>query len=144
MDDDRRVAAPVNLEGYPDYPPDVPDREGELLPTARPGADRPLLMFGTDGFRAPGFARSRAAVPARSSGRAVRRQLDDAGHGVFTDDAGHGVFTDCAAMAPQLQAAGLMTAAARTATVGAIDPARSVPAVRDRARSFFGRRLPSD
>ncbi|MFF8959754.1 hypothetical protein [Streptomyces sp. NPDC014894] len=91
MDDDRRVAAAVNLEGYPDYPPDVPGREGELLPTARPG---------TDGFRTPGFARSRAAAPARSSGRAVRRQLDDAGHGVFTDDAGHGVFTDCAAMAP--------------------------------------------
>ncbi|GGN47190.1 hypothetical protein GCM10012285_32690 [Streptomyces kronopolitis] len=55
----------------------------------------------------------------------------------------HGVFTDYAAFAPQLQAAGLMTAAGRNSLVGTIDPAVSVPLVRSEVYSFFVRHLPA-
>ncbi|MFD7261592.1 hypothetical protein [Streptomyces sp. NPDC059874] len=134
MHEDRRIDAAVNLEGYLDYPSDTPGREGELLPIARQGTDRPLLLFGTDGFRDARFERSWSALLARSEGRVRRRQLDDAAHWVFTD---------YAATAPQLQAAGLMTAADRIHLVGAIDPARSVPSVRGHVLSFFSRHLPS-
>ncbi|MEV0679274.1 hypothetical protein AB0I60_22400 [Actinosynnema sp. NPDC050436] len=48
MHDDPRVRAGVNLEGYLDY---IPAGTGELLPVAREGLDRPLLLLGTDGFR---------------------------------------------------------------------------------------------
>ncbi|ADI05407.1 hypothetical protein SBI_02286 [Streptomyces bingchenggensis BCW-1] len=53
------------------------------------------------------------------------------------------MFTDYAAVAPQLQTAGLMTAEARTALVGAVDPACSVPTVRGLVRGFFARQLPA-
>jgi hypothetical protein len=47
------------------------------------------------------------------------------------------VFTDYAALLPQLQRAGLMTAQGRQELVGAIDPARSVPSVRKSIVDFF-------
>ncbi|WP_431042077.1 alpha/beta hydrolase family protein [Streptomyces sp. P1-3] len=134
MYEDRRIGAAVNLEGYLDYPPDANGRPGELFPIARYGVDRPLLLLGTDGFRDERFDRSWSAMLAHPQGRTRRRQLDRATHWVFTD---------YAAIAPQLQAAGLMTAAARTALVGAADPAESVPAVRGHVRSFFSRHLPA-
>ncbi|MEU7576634.1 alpha/beta hydrolase [Streptomyces sp. NPDC041068] len=126
--EDRRIDAAVDLEGYLDYPPDSPGEEGELLPVARHGVDRPLLLLGTDGFRDARFERSWSAVLAHPGGRTRRRQIDDATHWVFTD---------YAAMAPQLQDAGLMTADDRIKLVGAIDPARSVPEVRHRVGAFF-------
>ncbi|MCQ8768376.1 alpha/beta hydrolase family protein [Streptomyces telluris] len=135
MYEDRRVGAAVNLEGYLDRAPEAPGRPGELYPVARHGSDRPLLLLGTDGF--PGrkeLEPSWRAVLARSAGRAHRRRLDGAAHGVFTD---------YAALAPQLQAAGLMTAAARASLTGPADPARSVPAVRHHVLSFFARHLPA-
>ncbi|GAA3071740.1 hypothetical protein GCM10020000_65510 [Streptomyces olivoverticillatus] len=52
------------------------------------------------------------------------------------------MFTDYAALAPQLQAAGLMPAADRNALVGAASPAVAVPEVRRRVHSFFARHLP--
>ncbi|MBC2876204.1 MULTISPECIES: alpha/beta hydrolase family protein [Streptomyces] len=130
---DRRIRAGVNLEGYLDHPPAADGRPGELFPVAREGTDRPLLLAGTDGFRNQRFERSWPAVLARSGGRARRRLL----HG-----AGHWVFTDYAALAPRLQAAGLMPARDRDALVGPAGPERSVPAVRGLVRSFFGRYLP--
>ncbi|GLF94927.1 alpha/beta hydrolase [Streptomyces yaizuensis] len=133
MYEDRRIGAAVNLEGYLDWPPDGPGQEGELLPVARHGVDRPLSLFGTDGFRDARIVRTWSAMLAHPGGRTRRRQLDGASHGVFTD---------YAAMAPQLQAAGLMSAAERIALVGAIDPADSVPRVRDHVRTFFARHLP--
>lgn len=71
---------------------------------------------------------------AHRRGHTRRRQLAHATHGVFIDHA---------AFAPQLQAAGLMTAAGRDSLVGAIDPALSVPLVRSEVHSFFARYLPA-
>ncbi|MFF4403019.1 alpha/beta hydrolase family protein [Streptomyces sp. NPDC001404] len=133
MYEDRRIGAAVNLEGYLDQAPQRSGEPGELFPVARHGADRPLLLLGTEGFEHRGeLERSWSAVLARSGGRARRAQLDGAAHWVFAD---------YAAMAPQLQAAGLMTAEARRDLVGAVDPAVSVPAVRNAVRSFFARHL---
>ncbi|MBZ4322505.1 alpha/beta hydrolase family protein [Streptomyces huiliensis] len=133
MHRDRRIRAAADLEGYLDHPPGADGRPGELFPVAREGTDRPLLLAGTDGFRNERFERSWPAVLARSGGRARRRELAGAGHWVFTD---------YAALAPRLQAAGLMPARDRDALVGPAGPERSVPAVRGLVRSFFGRCLP--
>ncbi|MEV5321593.1 alpha/beta fold hydrolase [Streptomyces sp. NPDC052687] len=127
LHEDRRITAAVNLEGYLDQ------MDGELLPVARQGTDRPLLLAGTDGFRDARLDRSWAALLAHA-GPVTRWQLDHAHHGVFTD---------YAALVPQLHKAGLMTAAGRAAMVGRIDPRVSVPAVHDLVRSFFARYLPS-
>lgn len=138
MHEDRRIAAAVNLEGYLNHPPDRSGQDGDLYPVARYGADRPLLLLGTDGFIGKEEAkqeleRSWSAALAHSPGCTRRRQID---HGT------HWVFTDYAAVAPQLQAAGLMTADARNALVGTRDPAVSVPTVRHHVRTFFARHLP--
>ncbi|MGW3624050.1 alpha/beta hydrolase family protein [Streptomyces sp. NPDC000880] len=135
MYEDHRIDAAVNLEGFLDYPPETPGQEGELFPIARYGVDRPLLLLGTDGFPdKKRLERSWSAVLAHPQGHARRRQLNNATHWVFTD---------YAAIAPQLQATGLMTADNRMKLVGAIDPAKSVPTVRNYVRSFFARHLPS-
>lgn len=126
LHEDRRIAAAVNLEGYLDQ------MDGELLPVARQGTDRPLLLAGTDGFRDARLDRSWAALLAHA-GPVTRRQLDGTAHWVFTD---------YAALVPQLHKAGLMTAAGRAAMVGRADPCITVPAVRDLVRSFFARQLP--
>jgi acetyl esterase/lipase len=131
MYEDRRIDAAVNLEGYLDYMPDKLGDKGELFPIARYGVDRPLLLLGTDGFRDERFELSWSAMLAHG-GCTRWRQLDNANHWVFTD---------YAAMAPQLQAAGLMSAEDRAKLVGAIEPAQSVPAVRSYIRSFFDRQL---
>ncbi|MEV4443368.1 alpha/beta hydrolase [Streptomyces sp. NPDC049577] len=131
--EDRRVTAAVNLEGHLSHAPAGPGRPGPLFPVAEHGTDRPLLLLGTDGFCDAEYERSWSAVLAHSRGHVLRRRLDGATHWVFTD---------YAAIAPQLQDAGLMAAADRLALVGAIDPARSVPAVRGHVRSFFRRHLP--
>ncbi|MEW2576362.1 alpha/beta hydrolase family protein [Streptomyces syringium] len=132
MYEDHRISAAVNLEGYLNHPPGKPGRTGELFPVARHGVDRPLLLLGTDGFRDEDIDRSWSAMLAHPGGHTRRRHLDNAMHGVFTD---------YAAMAPQLQAAGLMTAGSRIELVGAIDPTRSVPAVREHVCSFFAQHL---
>ncbi|MFD8384355.1 alpha/beta hydrolase family protein [Streptomyces sp. NPDC059679] len=134
--EDRRIAAAVNLEGYLNHPAEAPGREGELFPVARYGVDRPLLLLDTDGFgaRDEDVQRSWSAALAHPGGHIARGRLRDAAHWVFTD---------YAAVAPQLQTAGLMTAEAREALVGAVDPTCSVPAVRGLVRDFFARRLPA-
>lgn len=133
--EDRRIAAAVNMEGYLDHPPRVPGRAGELFPVARYGVDRPLLLLHTDGFPdRRGLEPSWSALLSHPGGRVRRGRLDDAAHAVFTD---------YAAMAPQLQAAGLMTAEERIGLVGAADPAESVPAVRGEVCAFFARHLPA-
>ncbi|WP_073913400.1 alpha/beta fold hydrolase [Streptomyces sp. CB02009] len=126
LHEDPRVAAAVNLEGYLDQ------MDGALLPVAREGTDRPLLLAGTDGFRDARLDRSWSALLGHG-GPVARRQLADSHHWVFTD---------YAALVPQLRAADLMTAAGRAAMVGGVDPRVSVPAVRTLVRSFFDRHLP--
>ncbi|WP_030299817.1 alpha/beta fold hydrolase [Streptomyces katrae] len=126
LHEDRRIAAAVNLEGYLDQ------MDGELLPVARQGTDRPLLLAGTDGFPDGRLDRSWAALLAHA-GPVTRRQLDDTAHWVFTD---------YAALVPQLHTAGLMTDAGRAAMVGRAGPRVTVPAVRYLVRSFFARHLP--
>ncbi|MFH8841021.1 alpha/beta hydrolase family protein [Streptomyces sp. NPDC017868] len=114
---DDRIAAGVNLEGYLDLDP-------ELVA----GLDKPLLMFRTDGFEsAARLERSWAGVPARR---------------VLLTDANHWIFGDYAHLVPQLQAAGLVTAGARAALVGAGNPAVATARVRYGVRAFFDRRLP--
>ncbi|MFD9903175.1 alpha/beta hydrolase [Streptomyces sp. NPDC059063] len=135
--EDHRIAAAANLEGHLGRPPERPGRPGELYPVARHGVDRPLLLLGTDGFigqetAAKELEHSWQAMLAHPHGRTRRRRIDHARHWVFTD---------YAAMAPQLQRAGLMTADARRALVGTVDPTVSVPAVRRHVRSFFARHL---
>ncbi|MBM7168659.1 alpha/beta fold hydrolase [Streptomyces sp. G44] len=125
LHEDRRITAAVNLEGYLDQ------LDGELLPVARQGTDRPLLLAGTDGFRDARLDRSWSALLAHA-GPVVRRQLDHAHHWAFTD---------YAALVPQLQKAGLMTASGRAAMVGRAAPRVTVPAVRDLVRSFFARHV---
>ncbi|MFD7549012.1 alpha/beta fold hydrolase [Streptomyces sp. NPDC059578] len=125
LHEDRRIAAAVNLEGYLDQ------LDGELLPVAREGTDRPLLLAGTDGFRNARLDRSWAALLAHA-GPVTRRQLDDTAHWVFTD---------YAALVPQLHEAGLMSAAGRAAMVGGADPRVTVPMVRGLVRSFFARHV---
>ncbi|GAA2094039.1 lipase [Streptomyces albiaxialis] len=126
MYEDPRIAAAVDLEGYLDLP------SGELLPVAREGVDRPLLLVGTDGFRDARFDRSWGAMLDHPGGRTRRVEVRDAAHWVFTD---------LAAMVPPLERAGLMTAEGRNALVGRIAPARSVPLVRGTVRAFFDRHL---
>ncbi|MFE4017241.1 alpha/beta hydrolase family protein [Streptomyces sp. NPDC059101] len=122
MHEDRRIKAAINLEGFLDYP------DGKLFPIAEHGADRPLLLLGTDGF-----SQKEELERSWSLMRHVhRRQLDDAAHGVFTD---------YASMVPQLQSAGLVTADNRKELIGAIAPEKSVPLVRGYVRSFFARHL---
>ncbi|GAA1521994.1 lipase [Streptomyces albidochromogenes] len=123
--EDRRITAAVNLEGYLDQ------MDGELLPVARQGTDRPLLLAGTD-VRDARLDRSWAALLAHA-GPVTRRRLDETAHWVFTD---------YAALVPQLHKAGLMTAAGRAAMVGRAAPRVTVPAVRDLVRLFFARHLP--
>ncbi|MFD7631620.1 alpha/beta fold hydrolase [Streptomyces sp. NPDC059851] len=126
LHEDRRIVAAVNLEGYLDQ------MDGELLPVAQQATDRPILLADTDGFRNARLDHSWAALLAHG-GPVVRRQLDDTHHWVFTD---------YAALVPQLQEAGLTTAAGRAAMIGRADPRVTVPAVRDLLRSFFARHLP--
>ncbi|MEU4126782.1 alpha/beta fold hydrolase [Streptomyces virginiae] len=127
LHDDGRITAAVNLEGYLDQV------DGELFSVARQATRRPLLLAGTDGFRNARLERSWAALLAHG-GPVVRRQLDGTHHWVFTD---------YAALVPQLQQAGLTTAAGRAAMIGLADPRVSVPTVRHLVRSFFARHLPT-
>ncbi|MEW1635962.1 acetylhydrolase [Streptomyces sp. NPDC093801] len=113
---DRRVAAVANLEGYLDLHPAPADH------------DRPLLLFRTDGFE--GAAR----IESSWAGLPGRRAL--------LADANHWAFTDYGSLVPQLQATGLVTAAARAALVGTGDPAATLAEVRRRVRAFFARHLP--
>lgn len=129
----RQVRAGINLEGHLDQPTSVPGGGTELFPVAAQGVDRPLLLLGSDGFdRRAELDRSWSALAARS-GRWVRRGC--------LGDAGHWVFTDYAALLPQLQAAGLLTAERREALIGAAGPAVSVPRVRRMVRGFFAEHL---
>ncbi|MFD7160868.1 alpha/beta hydrolase [Kribbella sp. NPDC059898] len=111
-----KVRAAVNLEGYLDT------LEGELYDIAK----KPLLLAGTDGFRDARFDRSWSAVMAQ--GGPVRR--------VELSNANHWIWSDYAALAPQLQSAGLMTAAQRAKLIGS--SSCGVPEVRRLVRGFFG------
>ncbi|MFD3513510.1 alpha/beta fold hydrolase [Streptomyces sp. NPDC058657] len=126
LHEDPRIAAAVNLEGYLDW------MDGELLPVARRTTDRPLLLAGTDGFRDARLDRGWGALLAHG-GPVARRQLARTHHWAFTD---------YAALVPQLEQAGLVSAEARAAMVGPGEPRVTVPAVRHLVRSFFARHLP--
>ncbi|MFE3308805.1 alpha/beta hydrolase [Embleya sp. NPDC059213] len=135
MHEDRRIAAAINLEGYLDHPPPAPGEAGELYPIAREGTDRPLLLVGSDGFgHRADLEPSWSALRANSRGPIPRHLIEHAAHHVFTDHA---------VLAPQLQATGLMSAADRTALIGTIAPAASVPLVRRLVHTFFARHLPT-
>ncbi|GAA1403419.1 hypothetical protein GCM10009639_48250 [Kitasatospora putterlickiae] len=133
MHQDRRVRAGINLEGFLDHPPAAPGAAAEPFPVAVDGVDRPLLLFGSEGFdRREELDRSWSAVTARS-GRLVHRAR--------LAGADHWTFTDYAAMLPRLQAAGLLTAAERDALIGTVDPTAAVREVRRTVRGFFARHL---
>lgn len=134
MYEDHRLGAAIDLEGYLDHPPEQPGQEGALYPVAEYGVQRPLLLWGSEGFpdRA-GMARSWSAMLAHPGGWTSTRELRDAAHWTFTD---------WAAIAPELQAAGLMTAAARAELVGTIAPRTAARTVRTGVREFFAQHLP--
>ncbi|MEU4442898.1 alpha/beta hydrolase [Actinosynnema sp. NPDC050801] len=131
MYEDRdRIDAAINLEGFLDYHPEQPGQDGELLPVARYGVDRPLLLLGTEGFQNDRYRRAWSAALAHGCVR----------HHVIAD-ANHWALTDFAAMAPQLHAAGLMDDAGLAAMVGALDQTASVRTVRRHVVGFFDRHL---
>ncbi|MBH5335515.1 alpha/beta hydrolase [Streptomyces pactum] len=131
---DRRVRAAVTMEGFLDHPSPAPGTPGELFPVARYGVDRPLLLLGTDGFEGQReLETSWAAMTAHPGGHTHRRMLDRSAHWVFTD---------LAALVPQLQRAGLVTAGARAGLVGTVEPSHSVRTVRGMLLGFFARHLP--
>ncbi|MGW2629905.1 alpha/beta hydrolase family protein [Streptomyces chattanoogensis] len=135
MYEDRRIGAAVNLEGYLDLPAQRPGRERELYPVARHGVDRPLLLLGSEHFPTrKELEGSWSAMLAHPGGHTRRHRIDGAAHWVFGD---------YAALAPQLQDAGLMTAGDRAALVGTIGPDASVPLVRRSLHGFFARHLPA-
>ncbi|ROP41324.1 hypothetical protein EDD40_6753 [Saccharothrix texasensis] len=125
-----RIDAAINLEGFLDYHPEQPGQDGELLPVARHGAGRPLLLIGTEGFQNDRYRRAWTAALVHDH---VRQHV--------IADANHWALTDFAATVPQLHAAGLMDDAGRAAMVGALDPAVAVPTVRRHVVSFFDRAL---
>lgn len=129
-DPGRRIDAAINLEGFLDYHPEQPGQDGELLPVARHGVDRPLLLLGTEGFQNDRYRRAWSAMLAH--GHARQHVIADANHWTLTD---------FAATAPQLHAAGLMDDAGLAAMVGTLDPAVAVPTVRRHVVSFFDRTL---
>ncbi|XVS62644.1 alpha/beta hydrolase [Actinosynnema sp. CA-299493] len=129
-DQGRRIDAAINLEGFLDYHPERPGQDGELLPVARHGVDRPLLLVGTAGFQNDRYRRAWSAVLAHGH---VRQHV--------IADANHWTLTDFAAMVPRLHAAGLVDDAGRAAMVGTLDPAVAVPTVRRHVVSFFDRTL---
>jgi dienelactone hydrolase len=127
MHEDRRIDAAINMEGFLDYHPEQPGQDGELLPVARDGADRPLLLLGTEGFQNDRYRRAWSAALAHGC---ARRHV--------IADANHWALTDFAAIVPQLHAAGLMDDLGRDAMVGR---ATSVPTVRHHVATFFDRHL---
>ncbi|MFJ3787664.1 alpha/beta hydrolase [Kitasatospora sp. NPDC090091] len=131
--ENRQVRAGINLEGYLDYPPAAPGGEAEPFPVVTEGVEKPLLLLGSQGFtRRHELDRSWSALTARSSRWAHRERIADANHWIFTD---------YAAMVPQLQAAGLLTAQEREALTGAVDPTVAIPRIRRIVRGFFARHL---
>ncbi|HEV7975994.1 alpha/beta hydrolase [Amycolatopsis sp.] len=125
MHEDRRVDAAISMESYLSYYPAPAGQPLEQFPIARDGTDRPLLVLSSDYWDADMQHDWAPLVENRTT-----RRID-------WDNAQHYVFTDYAAMLPQLQRAGLMTAQGRQELVGAIDPARSVPSVRKSIVDFF-------
>jgi dienelactone hydrolase len=121
---DNLVDAAVNLDGFLDYHPETPGGLGELLPIAAEGTTRPLLLWGSEGFRNTRNDRSWAAAIAHSHGHTTREQLDNASHWAFTD---------YGALLPQLA----MPAEDRTALIGTLAPSISVPTIRTRIATFF-------
>ncbi|MFE7122126.1 alpha/beta hydrolase family protein [Streptomyces sp. NPDC057654] len=134
MYEDRRIDAAINLEGYLDYAPEPPGHPGPLFPIARHGTRRPLLLLGTSDFPHPKeLSRSWSATLTHPGSHTHHARINDAAHWVFTD---------YAAMAPQLQTAGLMTPADRLSLIGPMPPTESIPLVRDHVRTFFAQHLP--
>jgi dienelactone hydrolase len=129
MYQDRRIDAAISMESYLSYYPAPAGQALEQFPIARNGTERPLLVLGSDFWDA---AMEHDWAPLVEDHTA--RRID-------WDNARHYVFTDYAAMAPQIQRAGLMTAQEREELVGAIDPAKSVPTVRKSIVDFFTRHL---
>ncbi|MEV6974940.1 alpha/beta hydrolase [Kitasatospora sp. NPDC093806] len=133
LHENRQVRAGINLEGYLDHPPAAPGGAAEPFPVVTEGVAKPLLLLGSEGFaRRPELDRSWSALTARSNRRTYTGRIADANHWIFTD---------YAAMVPRLQAAGLLTAQARDALVGTVDPAVAVPRIRGVVRGFFARHL---
>ncbi|MEU6231537.1 alpha/beta hydrolase [Kitasatospora sp. NPDC047058] len=131
--ENRLVRAGINLEGYLDHPPAAPGDKAEPFPVVTEGVEKPLLLLGSQGFtRRHELDRSWSALTARSSRWVQRERIADASHWIFTD---------YAAMVPQLQAAGLLTAQARDALTGAVDPAVATPRIRRIVRGFLARHL---
>jgi dienelactone hydrolase len=133
MEEDARFAAAVNMEGYLDWTPSQPGELGQLLPVARHGTDRPILLLGSSGFSdEQALNLSWTILLARSGHLATRLQVTHANHWVFTD---------FAPMAAQLHADRLITTADRNALVGAIPPRIAVSQIRGLLRDFLDRTL---
>ncbi|WP_231648499.1 alpha/beta hydrolase [Saccharothrix sp. NRRL B-16348] len=129
-DQGRRIDAAINMEGFLDYHPEQPGQDGELLPVAQHGVNRPLLLLGTEGFQTDRYRRAWSAMLTH--------------HGVqqhILADANHWTLTDFAATAPQMHAAGLMDTIGLAAMVGTIDPTVAVPTVRRHVVTFFDHHL---
>ncbi len=136
---DRRVDAGINLDGAMatafGYPPGSAYIPGEVT---KRGLDRPFLLMGAEGVgpdgkplehthRTPEFDRSWADFWANQRG--WKRDL------LLRGGSTHMSYSDLQVVVPQLGA--LVTPEKRKASIGTIDPRRSLAAQRDYIGAFF-------
>ena len=119
---DRRIDAGINLDGTMRS-----DEPGEV---AKHGLDRPFLLFGSE-FDTGGF-HDHATDPSWQSFWAAQRGWK---RDLSLRESRHLGFTDLQAVAPQVSA--LVTPERLTATIGTIDPRRSLLAQEDYVSAFF-------
>ncbi|MEU8687892.1 Tat pathway signal protein [Streptomyces sp. NPDC048665] len=105
MDSDHRVSAGIDMDG------NLTNYDGTLMPVARHGLDRPLLLLGKDGRTdtGPGWRAFREHTPGWT------RQLTLLG-------SEHASFTDAEALVPQLH----LRRADRIDDIGTIDPGTAI------------------
>jgi predicted dienelactone hydrolase len=133
MLEDRRIRVGANLDGPLGWDWTSPDL---LLPVARQGLDRPMLLVGArlpdDSPQDHHHSASWASFWRHSTGP----KLD-----LWFPAARHNSYTDHQSLVPQLQEHVGLPDGLRAALIGDIDPARSIAVQRAHLTAFFDRHL---
>ncbi|MEI5103680.1 hydrolase [Streptomyces sp. PmtG] len=125
MYEDRRVKAAINLDGTMEY--NGEPKGTHLMPVARNGVDRPLLLMGRDG----------SDHTTEPSWRSFWSHSPGWKRDFTLQGAKHQTYTDLAAVLPQ---SGLPRAVVEK-NIGTVDPQRAISAQRAYVASFFDRWL---